>query len=100
MSKLTAYHGGRDVQDARWFTTDRNHAAYFGPVSEVVIDTSNAVHVDADSDERLVSSSCDEAEMAIQEIMDSERATILTISGWEGNGLVILLDEPYGTWNG
>lgn len=91
---ITAYHGGHgSIRDARWFTTDRTHAANFGPVSEVQIDTSCAAFIDADMDERLADLDGWEADDALYQIMKTEGLTVLMVENYEGDGYCVLVDS-------
>lgn len=89
---LTAYRGGEGDSEA-WYTTDRQHAAYFGEVEEVEL-CGIAARLDAEQHPRLAGVDGYEADEIAQEILSETGADMLIMEGWEGAGLTILVSDP------
>lgn len=94
MTTIRAYHGG-DIDGARWFTTDRDHASYFGPVVEVEIESSiDPVRMSSDEVEAIADGGGYEADARLWSHLDSVDASWAILDGWEGAGLCIVIREP------
>ena len=105
MSKMLAYHGTTELHEDKtvyWFTTDPDHASYFGEVREATIWLdSSVVEIDADKDPRLSGQSGPEADEICYEIMEESDASALVLVNYEGTGLCILIDPRWidYSWN-
>lgn len=92
-TQIEAYRGGEGDSDA-WFTTDRDHAAYFGSVQKVRL-SGTAVRLDADDHPDLAGVGGYEADAIAQEILEDSGADMLIMDNWEGAGLTILIDPDW-----
>lgn len=90
--KITAFHGG-ELEGARWYTTDRSHAAIFGDVSEVEIESSiDPVRIDAEA--VVGDASGYKADTILWAHLDAIDCTWAIVTGWEGAGECIVVREP------
>ena len=94
--EMDAFHGQPDDgdEDIYWLTTDRDHAASFGPVTERHVEIGTALVLDAQQDIRLRNLAGPEADTKLRKILERSPATAAIVIGWEGSGLTILLANP------
>ena len=92
MTTIRAFHGG-ELEGARWYTTDRGHAAIFGDVSEVEIEsTIDPVRLDAAS--IVGDESGYAADALLWAHLDALDCSWAIVSGWEGAGECVIVREP------
>jgi hypothetical protein len=93
MTTIRAYHGG-SLEGARWYTTDAGHAAIFGDVAEVELEsTIDPVHIDAA--DVCGSESGYAADAMLWAHLEAIDATWAIVAGWEGSGECIVVREPH-----
>lgn len=92
MTTLRAYHGG-SLESARWYTTDASHAAIFGDVVAVDIEsTIDPVRLDA---AEVCGDACGyAADAMLWARLEEMDATWAIVTGWEGSGDCIVVREP------
>lgn len=94
-TEITCYHGSNAGPDrASWYTTDRDHAAYFGAVTDhkVTYDPRYDLWITADQVAHLGGGY--EADEALYEIIrEAGSPGVVVVEGWEGSGLCIITDE-------
>jgi hypothetical protein len=95
MTTIRAYHGG-EIDGATWFTTDRDHASLFGPVTEVELESSiDPLRLSADDVEALVGFGGGyESDARLWTHINAADASWAILDGWEGAGLCIIIREP------
>ena len=85
---IACWHGGQH-DDARWFSTDEDHAWAFGDARRYVV-SGTAVHVHASD---ITSASGYDADADAYAYLAACGADMLVIDGWEGDGLCILVSR-------
>ena len=95
--ELDAFHGEPDEsedEEIYWLTTDENHAAVFGEVTEYELEFQLALVLDAKRDIRLRRLDGPRADDRLRKILQHSPAHAAIVLGWEGKGLVVLLSSP------
>lgn len=79
------WHGSSGDEDTwRWYTQNRQHASYFGPVTRHRVVDPDAVFLDAETDEALRGLQGAAADAALFRIWREEGRRTLVVRGWEG----------------
>ena len=82
--KARLYHGG-DHSDPAWFTTDKNHAEYFGAVKEYTLQA-DRVRIITQQESEVMGSGY-EADAKLIGLLDGFDAIV--VEGWEGEGVCV-----------
>lgn len=102
MTSIKAYHGGSErsggtgLDRAAWFSTDRDHAAYFGPVSAVELTSSvEPLRISAEQAEEIMGAGGYAADARLWALLEERDAAWAWIEGWEGAGMCVVVRESH-----
>jgi hypothetical protein len=89
MREFSVFHGGQH-EDPRWFSTDRQHAGFFGQTRPYRIRARKVIEADPDITPELRGLEGHDLERAAYDLLDNSRAEVLVLKNWEGKGDVLL----------
>jgi hypothetical protein len=93
--EYTLYHGmiddyGKTPGDARWFTTDREHAKQFGEVSQRAASFTNPAYLRVNHSDVPVGRAGDDWLFERANALFSKGHDAVFVQGWEGDGMTVL----------
>ena len=91
--EVIAYRGSENPEGGHWYTTDREHAAYFGTVRQYKLRVRKTAKLDWASSKYAELGGYD-ADAILYRALGLLRADCLELAGWEGSGICYLLKDP------